>query len=694
MVLSRAIWVDNIISILRGYLPIFGAVRVRTPGHWVLVLEGNHRAQSTGVRICSSCNWHDPVVCVVSRRCYVFLLLPLLFSKRGRQSVMAYTLVLALSGPAKNTMDNMNILSQSMACGQSQPLSDTVRATGKPVLLLGWSCRASGPSTGRSDQRTLQPPRGKNIMAFGLYTNVLVTLMVLKPMNEILKHVLKQILEAIKKPFLAIKEAFRKVMKTIKGFIDKLKTVLLVIKRIIIIIGNMARIVMRGCRPYKLWPCDTAKVIKTVYQWLKSILSICNKKMGTPYERCLRVFDNAVVDCQATLGPMFNWLCSIVYLAKVVCVIAKILDLICMLVEFIKTTVVGTIKRSEWFSLGGSRSRVWMYEYRFMTTERFDNLYITNEFIEMDIRRAAKDMETVLPLSRIERRRYIMHLFDAVVNSQLFSELQETKCIVYYFTACGSTCLTPVVNSQLFSELQETKSIVYYFTACGSTCLTLVVNSQLFSELQETKSIVYYFTACGSTCLTPVVNSQLFSELQETKSIVYYFTACGSTCLTLVVNSQLFSELQETKSIVYYFTACGSTCLTLVVNSQLFSELQETKSIVYYFTACGSTCLTLVVNSQLFSELQETKSIVYYFTACGSTCLTLVVNSQLFSELQETKSIVYYFTACGSTCLTLVVNSQLFSELQETKSIVYYFTACGSTCLTLVVNSQLFSEHK
>nr|CAD7574516.1 unnamed protein product [Timema californicum] len=56
----------------------------------------------------------------------------------------------------------------------------------------------------------------------------------------------------------------------------------------------------------------------------------------------------------------------------------------------------------------GVVSRVWMYEYRFMTTERFDNLYITNEFIEMDIRRAAKDMETVLPLSRIERRKYIM----------------------------------------------------------------------------------------------------------------------------------------------------------------------------------------------------------------------------------------------------------------------------------------------
>jgi len=85
-----------------------------------------------------------------------------------------------------------------------------------------------------------------------------------------------------------------------------------------------------------------------VAQWLGSIVNICNKKVGTPYQRCMRVLDGAVADCQAKLGPLFNWLCSITYVASIVCYIVRVLDLICMLLDVINENIVGVVKRSKW----------------------------------------------------------------------------------------------------------------------------------------------------------------------------------------------------------------------------------------------------------------------------------------------------------------------------------------------------------
>nr|CAD7392835.1 unnamed protein product [Timema cristinae] len=49
--MRRDIEADKIISIQRGHFARFGAARAKTSSHQVLVMEGNHRAQGTGVRI-------------------------------------------------------------------------------------------------------------------------------------------------------------------------------------------------------------------------------------------------------------------------------------------------------------------------------------------------------------------------------------------------------------------------------------------------------------------------------------------------------------------------------------------------------------------------------------------------------------------------------------------------------------------
>lgn len=54
----------------------------------------------------------------LSSSCLVFLLLPQFFSKRGRQALIAYVFILAFSGPVKNTLHNIGVLSESLACAQ------------------------------------------------------------------------------------------------------------------------------------------------------------------------------------------------------------------------------------------------------------------------------------------------------------------------------------------------------------------------------------------------------------------------------------------------------------------------------------------------------------------------------------------------------------------------------------------------
>lgn len=47
------------------------------------------------------------------------------------------------------------------------------------------------------------------------------------------------------------------------------------------------------------------------------------------------------------------------------------------------------------------------YRYRFLTSERFDNIYITRNFRNVDLRRAKLGKETVLPLNNRERSLYV-----------------------------------------------------------------------------------------------------------------------------------------------------------------------------------------------------------------------------------------------------------------------------------------------
>lgn len=87
-------------------------------------------------------------------------------------------------------------------------------------------------------------------------------------------------------------------------------------------------------------------MITSVFQWLGSIVNICNKKLGTPFDRCQRVFDGAVADCKANLGPLFGGICNLTYIVGALCYIVKPLDFICMLVSYVADTLVDAVRKS------------------------------------------------------------------------------------------------------------------------------------------------------------------------------------------------------------------------------------------------------------------------------------------------------------------------------------------------------------
>lgn len=76
-------------------------------------------------------------------------------------------------------------------------------------------------------------------------------------------------------------------------------------------------------------------------------MNICNKKLGTPFDRCQNVFEGAVADCKAKLGPILGLVCNLTYIVGALCYIVKPLDFICMLVSYIADTVLGAVRSSE-----------------------------------------------------------------------------------------------------------------------------------------------------------------------------------------------------------------------------------------------------------------------------------------------------------------------------------------------------------
>ncbi|XP_048338821.1 DC-STAMP domain-containing protein 2 [Sphaerodactylus townsendi] len=209
-----------------------------------------------------------------------------------------------------------------------------------------------------------------------------------------------------------------------------------------------------------------AHCLRNVWYWLVNLGEICNHELGTPYRKCVRVFDNAKEECERAI-PFLYLFCYIVLLFKPLCGLANILLVFCIIPQYIVpflrrnvgapiSNMLGRIRREFEFNIttihnydvtvNASKSlsqvafdimedislrlqpvreavglfgymstlailyvyvRALLYRKCYLHEESFDNIYITRQFVEMDTMRRKHRRPTVLPLSAKESAKYI-----------------------------------------------------------------------------------------------------------------------------------------------------------------------------------------------------------------------------------------------------------------------------------------------
>lgn len=77
--------------------------------------------------------------CSSGFQCVTFLMVPQVLSKRGRAATVAYVFVLAINGPAKNTVANIDVLGKALSCSQDRlklAIHEVLQAVKVPFLAL------------------------------------------------------------------------------------------------------------------------------------------------------------------------------------------------------------------------------------------------------------------------------------------------------------------------------------------------------------------------------------------------------------------------------------------------------------------------------------------------------------------------------------------------------------------------------
>ncbi|XP_021355764.1 DC-STAMP domain-containing protein 2-like, partial [Mizuhopecten yessoensis] len=112
----------------------------------------------------------------------------------------------------------------------------------------------------------------------------------------------KELVDAAVAPIAGVIESVRIVMKSLRNFAGILRKSFMVLKKAVV---------------------EIAASIGRVLSWLKSIVIVCNNKMGEPYRKCTSAFDKAEHNCREMLGWFFSWICGIVSAFKHICHITR-----------------------------------------------------------------------------------------------------------------------------------------------------------------------------------------------------------------------------------------------------------------------------------------------------------------------------------------------------------------------------------
>lgn len=88
------------------------------------------------------------------------------------------------------------------------------------------------------------------------------------------------------------------------------------------------------------------KTIKKGFSWLGDRVALCNKEIGTPFQRCYKIADKALSDCTEKMGQL-KFLCNVTKIMHGLCYSVKFIDVICILVDFVSDKIVETVTESK-----------------------------------------------------------------------------------------------------------------------------------------------------------------------------------------------------------------------------------------------------------------------------------------------------------------------------------------------------------
>ncbi|NXC04068.1 DCST2 protein, partial [Orthonyx spaldingii] len=236
-------------------------------------------------------------------------------------------------------------------------------------------------------------------------------------------------------------------------------------------IGQSAKVVGDRVRKFFRSIMDSTRhvvrTLRNVWLWLAKAGNVCNRELGSPQGSCMRYMDKAKDSCERALPLLFH-ICYVVLSFKVLCgVVNTIAATFCSIPRYVQNFVRRNVAaplsdalnrvRAEFefnitvvhhfnVSLSASKSlgevsadmmeavnqhmepyhrTLELFSYisflailflcyhavrywrRYLQDDTFDNVYITRRFVELDLRCAEQGRPTVLPLSALERGRYI-----------------------------------------------------------------------------------------------------------------------------------------------------------------------------------------------------------------------------------------------------------------------------------------------
>ncbi|KAJ8005460.1 hypothetical protein DPEC_G00146870 [Dallia pectoralis] len=209
-----------------------------------------------------------------------------------------------------------------------------------------------------------------------------------------------------------------------------------------------------------------ARSLRNVLHFLAGIGEVCNKKLGTPYNKCNKLFDDARDDCMDLLS-VFNFLCHIMEGFRPLCGLTRVGQLFCIIPSYVfghlKTKIAAStiaafekMKKEFEFNISASMHfdtkvnssislqqmsqeimkevsselgrfqhvmgllayvglfllllmylQAVLYKHKYLHQDDFDNTYITKQFEELDQRLTREGKPSVLPLSQREACTYI-----------------------------------------------------------------------------------------------------------------------------------------------------------------------------------------------------------------------------------------------------------------------------------------------